>query len=68
MSRYPRRFTANLLARYLKEERGVGEGAQYNPWVHIYDFPSMGLSSIVPGWTTGREHHVLNVWCEMERT
>lgn len=60
MTRYPKKFDAKLLERYLKEGRGVGEGAQYNPWVHIYDLPSIGLSSIVPGWTTGREHHVLS--------
>jgi len=61
MVRYPKRFDAKLLARYLKEGRGSGEGAAYNPWIHIYDLPSDGLSSIVPGWKTGgREHHLLS--------
>ncbi len=50
--RYPKRFDAKLLKRYLKEGRGTGEGALYNPWVQIYDLPSEGLSSIVPGWKT----------------
>jgi hypothetical protein len=55
--RYPKRFDAKLLKRYLKEKRGEGEGASYNPWIHIYDLPSEGLSSIVPGWKTeGRDH------------
>ncbi len=59
--RYPKQFTANLLKRYLKEGRGTGEGASYIPWVQIYDLPSDGLSSIVPGWKTeGRDHHVLS--------
>ena len=59
--RYPKRFDAKLLKRYLKEKRGEGEGASYNPWIHIYDLPSEGLSSIVPGWKTeGRGHHVLS--------
>ncbi len=59
--RYPKRFDAKLLKRYLKEKRGEGEGASYNPWVQIYDLPSEGLSSIVPGWKTeGRDHHVLS--------
>ncbi len=59
--RYPKRFDAKLLKRYLKEGRGTGEGALYNPWVQIYDLPSEGLSSIVPGWKTeGRDHHVLS--------
>jgi len=61
MQRYPKRFDAKLLARYLKEGRGTGEGAQYTPWVQIYDFPSEGLSSIVSGWkTNGRDHHLLS--------
>jgi TnsA endonuclease-like protein len=61
MGRYPKRFDAKLLARYLKEGRGTGEGHLYNPWIHIYDLPSKGLSSIVPGWKTGgREHHLLS--------
>jgi hypothetical protein len=59
--RYPKRFDAKLLKRYLKEKRGEGEGASYIPWVQIYDLPSEGLSSIVPGWKTeGRDHHVLS--------
>ncbi len=59
--RYPKQFDAKLLKRYLKEERGKGEGALYNPWIHIYDLPSDGLSSIVPGWKTeGRDHHLLS--------
>ncbi len=33
--RYPKRFDAKLLKRYLKEGRGTGEGALYNPWVQI---------------------------------
>jgi hypothetical protein len=61
MGYYPKRFDAKLLARYLKEGRGTGEGRLYNPWIHIYDLPSKGLSSIVPGWKTGgREHHLLS--------
>ncbi len=59
--RYPKRFDAKLLKRYLKEGRGTGEGASYIPWVQIYDLPSEGLSSIVPGWKTeGRDHHLLS--------
>jgi hypothetical protein len=59
--RYPKRFDAKLLKRYLKEKRGKGEGALYIPWIQIYDLPSDGLSSIVPGWKTeGRDHHLLS--------
>lgn len=59
--RYPKRFDAKLLKRYLKEGRGTGEGASYNPWITIYDLPSEGQSSIVSGWKTeGRDHHLLS--------
>jgi hypothetical protein len=59
--RYPKQFNAKLLKRYLKEGRGTGEGALYIPWVQIYDLPSDGLSSIMPGWKTeGRDHHLLS--------
>ncbi len=59
--RYPKQFNAKLLKRYLKEGRGKGEGASYIPWVQIYDLPSDGLSSIMPGWKTeGRDHHLLS--------
>jgi hypothetical protein len=60
VARYPKRFDARLLERYLKEERGMGEGALYNPWIRIYDLPSKGLSSIIPGWKTERDHHLLS--------
>jgi len=60
VARYIRHFDEKILMRYLKEGRGQGEGALYNPWIHIYDLPSMGLSSLIPGWTTGRDHHVLS--------
>jgi len=59
--RYPKRFDAKLLKRYLKEGRGSSEGASYIPGVQIYDLPSDGLASIVSGWETeGRDHHVLS--------
>lgn len=59
--RYPKQFNAKLLKRYLKEGRGTGEGFSYIPWIQIYDLPSEGLSSIMPGWKTeGRDHHLLS--------
>lgn len=46
--------------RYLKEGRGQGTGADYKPWIYIHDFPSRGVSSRIPGRTTGRIHHLLS--------
>jgi hypothetical protein len=48
------------IARYVKEGRGKGQGTAYKPWLKIQDVPSMGRSSRVHGYTTGREHHFLS--------
>jgi len=48
------------IARFLKEKRGEGEGAEYRPFLTIHDVPSHGLSSRVLGRKTGRLHHVLS--------
>ncbi|MBW4579642.1 MAG: TnsA endonuclease N-terminal domain-containing protein [Tildeniella nuda ZEHNDER 1965/U140] len=46
--------------KYLKEGRGDGCGKQYIPWIQVYKFhPKTGRTRI-PGWTTGREHHLLS--------
>jgi hypothetical protein len=48
------------IARFIKEGRGQGEGADYKPFLTIHDVPSNGLSSRVPGRKTGRLHHTLS--------
>ncbi|MGJ7487088.1 TnsA endonuclease N-terminal domain-containing protein [Variovorax sp. LT2P21] len=48
------------IARFHKEKRGEGEGAEYKPFLTIHDVPSHGLSSRVLGRKTGRLHHVLS--------
>jgi len=49
-----------LIARYLKEGRGTGFGADYKPWLKIYDVPSLGRSHRLRGIKTGRVHHFLS--------
>ncbi|WP_346344138.1 TnsA endonuclease N-terminal domain-containing protein [Magnetospirillum sulfuroxidans] len=49
-----------LIARYLKEGRGTGLGADYKPWLKIYDVPSLGRSHRLRGIKTGRVHHFLS--------
>jgi hypothetical protein len=41
--------------------RGQGEGADYNPWLHIQDVPSQGLATRIRGWKTERVHHLLSL-------
>jgi len=49
-----------LIARYLKEGRGAGTGADYKPWLKISDVPSLGRSHRLRGIKTGRVHHFLS--------
>lgn len=49
-----------LIARYLKEGRGTGLGADYKPWLRISDVPSLGRSHRLRGIKTGRVHHFLS--------
>lgn len=48
------------IARRIEQGRGQGEGAQYQPWLSVRDVPSLGLSSVIPGWKTGRQHVVFS--------
>jgi hypothetical protein len=47
-------------ARFVKEGRGQGEGADYKPWLTIQDVPSRGRSHRLLGISTGRIHHLLS--------
>lgn len=47
-------------ARFVKEGRGKGEGADYKPWLTIRDVPSRGRSHRLLGISTGRIHHLLS--------
>ncbi len=59
MAKYQRSFTPELLAKRLRLGRGKGVGKNYKPWLTVRDVPSLGLSSRILGWTTGRTHHLL---------
>lgn len=48
------------IARFEKEGRGCGSGADYMPWLTIQDVPSSGRRSRVFTPLTGREHHLLS--------
>ncbi|WP_293070883.1 TnsA endonuclease N-terminal domain-containing protein [Okeania sp. SIO2B3] len=60
MVRNQREWTQAKYERYLKEGRGQGKGKNYIPWIKIQDIPSEGRSHRIPGWKTGRIHHLLS--------
>ena len=53
-------FDEDKLARFVKEGRGQGNGAEYRPWLTIQDVSSLGRSSRIYSRKTGREHHLLS--------
>ncbi|BDX08439.1 TnsA endonuclease N-terminal domain-containing protein [Planctobacterium marinum] len=52
--------TIEDFSRALKQGYGVGEGANYKPWLRIQDVKSQGGRSTVQGIKTGRQHHFLS--------
>ncbi|NNU78121.1 TnsA endonuclease N-terminal domain-containing protein [Clostridium estertheticum] len=43
--------------KHIKEERGVGEGKDYIPWIKIHEFSSKGRATRIMGLVTKRIHH-----------
>jgi|HigsolmetaAR202D_1030399.scaffolds.fasta_scaffold01122_6 hypothetical protein len=60
MSRRKYQFSEAKIQKYLKEGRGTGDGANYRPWLTVYDVPSTGRSHRVYGIKTGRIHYLLS--------
>jgi len=60
MRRRKYQFSEAKVRKYLKEGRGSGEGANYRPWLKVYDLPSKGRSHRPYGIKTGRVHHLLS--------
>lgn len=48
------------IQKFLAEGRGQGMLADYDPWLHIQDVPSLGRSHRLFGIKTGRIHHLLS--------
>lgn len=53
-------FDEDKIARFYKEGRGSGRGADYKPWFTVRDVPSGGRSHRPYGLKTGRIHHLLS--------
>jgi len=51
---------ASMASRRLEEGRGQGRGYAYKPWLNVRDVHSLGLSTRVRGWKTGRLHSLLS--------
>ena len=60
MSRNRRAWNQSIYNKYLREGRGQGIGTDYDSWIHVQDFPSLGMVSRVSGTTTGRIHHLMS--------
>lgn len=43
-----------------RQGRGLGAGANYEPWIQVGDFGSMGRVTRDRGWITDRVHHLLS--------
>jgi hypothetical protein len=48
------KWSEQKLAKYLKEGRGQGEGADYKPWLTVQDFSSTGRCHRPPSTKVGR--------------
>lgn len=46
--------------RALKQKYGLGEGANYKPWIRVQDVKSHGHSGKIDGIKSGRIHHTLS--------
>ena len=60
MAKYRYAIDEKKIERFIKEGRGVGDGANYKPWLTIQDVPSLGLSARPTSHKTQREHHLLS--------
>lgn len=49
-----------LEARRARENRGVGHGVDYTPWIKVQDFPSLGKQTRVWGRKIARNHHLMS--------
>jgi hypothetical protein len=54
-----RKRTSNI-EKWIKEGRGTGIGADYQPWLKIQDVSSVGRSTRLKGIKTGRQHEFLS--------
>src|SRR3712207_6023293 len=54
------RATEASIEKWIKEGRGKGDGAEYMPWLNVWDVASKGRCHQITGWRHGRVHHLLS--------
>jgi hypothetical protein len=52
--------TKEWIEKRIKKGRGNGTGAEYQPWLVIQDFSSLGRVHRIKGWKHGRVHHLFS--------
>ena len=46
--------------RHLRNKYGLGQGANYKPWLRIQDVKSLGTRSLIYGRKSQRDHHMMS--------
>jgi len=60
MSKLRPLVTKEWIERRIRAGRGSGSGADYEPWLVIQDFSSLGRVHRIKGWKHGRVHHLFS--------
>ena len=60
MAKHRAKWSLRRYHKLISEGRGQGTLKDYKPWITIHDIASKGMSSRIPGRTTGRIHHTLS--------
>ncbi len=60
MAKRLRRYGESTTDKRIKEGRGQGRGAKYEPWLYTHDVPSEGRAWRTKGWKAERPHHLLS--------
>jgi len=60
MAKRERKSSQQVIDKRLKQGRGQGKGADYQPYLRVQDVPSRGLVTRVCGWKTERDHHFMS--------
>lgn len=55
-----RRYAQINIEKRVKQGFGQGRGRGYKPWLIAQSFSSLGYTTRVQGWKTGREHHLMS--------
>ncbi|GAA0463647.1 hypothetical protein GCM10008935_19210 [Alkalibacillus silvisoli] len=55
-----KRKRTSKVDKWIKEGRGTGSGADYQPWLKVQDVSSLGRSTRLKGTKAGRQHEFLS--------